>query len=162
MLSIYTNENYCSESLCYGKFDGNYQIDYQPNHFVQCSGGIAHCQACWPSNLVYSGRCNQCLYDQFDDCSTTKPWLPATSFSCPNECARRGHKFSGNVVDPYQPRQYVACWEGMTVGCIACPAELIFNEETNACLEEDQHNGEIIEHYEPPEEGIDYQKYYLP
>jgi hypothetical protein len=126
----------CPNKLCHGKYDGNYEIDYEPNYFVQCVSGSAYCQACWPLRLEFSGKCNQCLYKKGDDCVTTEKWHPATTFECPDKCPHYGPNHSGNVADPYNPRQYVACWKGVTVGCIACPGVLEFSEKWNACLYE--------------------------
>ena len=69
-----------------------------------------------------------------DQCATTKKWEPASTFYCPDKCPHRGPHFSGNIVDPYNPYHYVACWKGVTVGCITCPSGLQFNEKWNACL----------------------------
>ena len=69
-----------------------------------------------------------------DECVTTKKWEPATTFACPDACGYYGPEFDGNVADPTNPYQYVACWKGITVGCVACPAGLKFNEQENACL----------------------------
>eukprot|EP00111_Clytia_hemisphaerica_P003561 TCONS_00010177-protein len=130
----------CPNSLCKGLADGNYgYVDpatYKPNkhYFTQCLQGLAYCQACWPMNLEFSANCNQCLYSSTDDCVTTKPWEPATTFTCPDECPNRGPDFTGNIADPGNQRQYVGCWNGVTVGCIACPSNLLFNEYENACL----------------------------
>ena len=71
-----------------------------------------------------------------DECVTSKPFKPATTFACPDICPKEGPHFSGNLPDPHQPRQYVACWKGVTVGCITCPQRLIFNRRWNACLYE--------------------------
>ena len=130
----------CPATLCEGKSDGNFKyadpITYQVNksYFLQCLGGVAYCQACWPMSLEFSENCNQCLYTAQDECVTTKPFLPATTYDCPDECPKRGAEFSGNIADPSNNRQYVGCFEGMTVGCVACPGDLQFNEAENACL----------------------------
>jgi len=72
-----------------------------------------------------------------DPCTTTQNWLkPSSTFSCPDLCPARGVHFSGNIADPNQGGQYIACWNGMTVGCVACPSTLLFNEQENACLYE--------------------------
>ena len=138
----------CPDYLCVGKSDGNYEYYYQGNYnshyFLQCSKGKAYCQACWPMSLEYSQGCNQCLYSKKDECVTTKKWAPATTFSCPDMCPGRGHDFSGNMYDPYNTHQYVACWQGVTVGCIICPANLKFNQEENACLYEGKYFTEPI------------------
>ena len=126
----------CPNTYCNGKVDGNYALYDNRNYFVQCIDGVAQCQACWPLSLEFSESCNQCLYSKHDNCVTTQPWLPATTFECPDKCPHKGPDFSGNVADPYNPRQYVACWQGATVGCIACPGNLEYNEEWNACLYE--------------------------
>ena len=127
---------HCPNKLCHGRSDGNYEINGEPNYFVQCVSGLAYCQACWPLHLVFSQRCNQCLYSKYDDCVTTDKWHPAVTYECPDVCPKYGYDFSGNVNDPHNPRQYVACWEGVTVGCIACPSGLWFNQKWNACLYE--------------------------
>ncbi|XP_066922977.1 uncharacterized protein [Clytia hemisphaerica] len=130
----------CPNTLCKGKADGNFAYvnptNYKlvKNYFVQCLGGNAYCQACWPLSLEFSPRCNQCLYGSNDECVTTLPFQPATTFQCPDKCPHRGPKFTGNIADPAEKRQYVACWEGVTVGCVACPGKLEFNESENACL----------------------------
>ena len=69
-----------------------------------------------------------------DSCVTTKPWKPAVTYHCPDVCPEYGPYQSKNLADPYNRHQYVACWKGVTVGCIACPAGLEFNEKYNACL----------------------------
>ena len=125
---------YCPNKLCHGRYDGNYEIPGKPNYFVQCVSGLAYCQACWPLHLVFVGRCNQCLYSKHDACVTTKKWHPATTFECPDKCPHRGPHFSGNIEDPNNAHQYVACFHGQTVGCVACPKGLLFNEQWNACL----------------------------
>jgi len=56
----------------------------------------------------------------------------------------KGVDFSGNMADPDQPRQYIACWKGMTVGCIACNSGLLFNETANACLYEGKYWTQMI------------------
>ncbi|XP_066915677.1 uncharacterized protein [Clytia hemisphaerica] len=130
----------CPDSLCKGKADGNFEYHYygryRRNYFLQCSNGLASCQACWPLSLEFSEGCNQCLYSKHDDCVTTSPWVPEPTYFCPDKCPHRGPKFSGNIPDPYNSQQYVACWEGVTVGCIKCPSGLQFNEKWNACLYE--------------------------
>ncbi|XP_066927396.1 uncharacterized protein [Clytia hemisphaerica] len=136
----------CPDSLCKGKPDGNFEYyyygQYRRNYFVQCSNGLAYCQACWPLSLEFSEGCNQCLYNKYDDCVTTKPWEPATTFECPDKCPARGPHFSGNIEDDHNPHQYVACFHGQTVGCIACPKGLQFNEKWNACLYEGKYKTE--------------------
>ncbi|XP_066934001.1 uncharacterized protein [Clytia hemisphaerica] len=124
----------CPNSLCNGRYDGNFAVPYYKNYFVQCVGGLAFCQACFPLSLEFSQTCNQCLYSKYDDCLTTQKWHPATTFACPDKCPHYGPEFSGNIEDPDQPRQYVACWKGVTVGCVACPGNLKFNQKENACL----------------------------
>ena len=126
----------CPNTLCSGKSDGNYAIGSYKNYFTQCIGGLAYCQACWPMSMEFSQECNQCLYNAGDECITTKKWEPATTFFCPDECPTRGHDISGNIADPSNPRQFVACFNGVTVGCVACPGVLEFNESENACLYE--------------------------
>ena len=128
----------CSNSLCKGKADGNYEHHYysryNPHYILQCSNGLAYCQACWPLSLEFSEGCNQCLYARKDKCVNTRPWSPATTYECPDKCPHRGLQFSGNIADPYNPNHYVACFQGATVGCIACPRGLQFNEKKNTCL----------------------------
>ena len=126
----------CPNTMCNGKSDGNFAIGSHPNYFVQCVGGLAYCQACWPLSLEFSQDCNQCLYTKSDECVTTKKWEPATTFACPDVCPKYGPDFNGNVADPSNARQYVGCWKGVTVGCVACPGNLKFNEYENACLYE--------------------------
>lgn len=126
----------CPNKLCHGKADGNYNVGYHKHHFVQCVDGLATCQACWPNTLEFSQGCNQCLYSNSDDCITTNKWVPAVTFQCPDECPHRGPEYSGNVQDPHNNKQYVACWQGTTVGCVACPGGLEYNESWNACLYE--------------------------
>jgi len=84
--------------------------------------------------LEFSEKCDQCLYSKNDECVTTEPWEPAVTFECPDKCPHRGPAFSGNIADPGNAKQYVACFYGVTVGCIACPHGLLFNEAENACL----------------------------
>ena len=84
------------------------------------------------------------MYNKADDCVTTDTWEPATTFFCPEICSVRGPDFSGNIVDPSNSRQYVACWNGATVGCVACPGVLEFNEDWNACLYEGKYKTERI------------------
>ncbi|XP_066925987.1 uncharacterized protein [Clytia hemisphaerica] len=129
----------CFDSMCNGKADGNYEVrypngEYDPNYFLQCSGGQANCQPCWPQSLEFSQTCNQCLYSRDDECLTTEAWKPASTYDCPDICGRMGPEGRMNIRDPQQPRQYVACWNGMTVGCVKCPGNLLFNETFNACL----------------------------
>ena len=128
----------CPDTMCSGKTDGNYAYDYNGNYdahyFVQCTDGLANCQACWPMSLVYSQECNQCLYNAGDECITTKAWTPVATYLCPDMCPSNGHDFSGNMYDPYNSHQYIACWKGVTVGCVRCPGDLLFNYEKNACL----------------------------
>ena len=131
----------CPNSLCNGKPDGNYgYMDPKTNiinrsYFVQCTGGeYAYCQSCFPMYLQFSETCNQCLYNHDDECVTTKSWAPATTYHCPDMCPSKGANWSGNMADQDEEHQYIACWNGMTVGCIACPPGLMFNEKENACL----------------------------
>ena len=124
----------CPNTLCQAKVDGNYGYVDNKHYFLQCIGGMAYCQPCWPMNLEYSENCNQCLYNAGDECITTKKWEPATTFACPDECPKQGPDFSGNIADPSNKRQYVGCFKGITVGCVACPGVLEFNEYENACL----------------------------
>ena len=135
----------CPNSLCEKRPDGNYEISGEENHFVQCFDSLAYCQPCWPSNLIFSGKCNQCLYERNGDCVTTTEWLPATTFSCPDLCPDKGAEFNGNIADPNNRRHYVGCWEGVTVGCVACPGVLEFNENWNACLYEGKYKTEPSE-----------------
>ncbi|XP_057290438.1 uncharacterized protein LOC130613128 [Hydractinia symbiolongicarpus] len=124
----------CPNSRCAGKSDGSYRIPEFPNYFVQCVSGKAHCQACWPLSLYYKEECNQCLYTPSDPCHTTKSWVPEVQYTCPDICAARGPNFKGNIRDNNEPRHYVACWNGVTVGCVNCPKPLLFNEQEGACL----------------------------
>jgi len=75
-------------------------------------------------------------YYLLDECVTTQRWEPATTFQCPDACSAYGPRHSGNVADQQNSRQYVACWKGVTVGCVACPGELEYNQQWNACLYE--------------------------
>ena len=125
---------HCDNYLCDGKHDGNFAHPKSKNYFVQCVSGLAYCQACWPLHLEFSQQCNQCLYSKHDACVTTAKWYPATTFECPDKCPHEGPYFSGNIEDPHNPHQYVACWKGVTVGCVACPSGLKFNRKWNACL----------------------------
>jgi len=54
----------CPNSLCNGRADGNYELNSGSSYFVQCSGDGANCQSCWPKSLVFSQKCNQCLYSK--------------------------------------------------------------------------------------------------
>ena len=54
----------CPDSLCNGRADGNYKYHGNSSYFVQCTGGQADCQACWPLTLVFKEECNQCLYSK--------------------------------------------------------------------------------------------------
>jgi len=74
------------------------------------------------------------IYCIVDECVTTKPYEGAVTYFCPDKCPRMGVKFQGNIADPYNKQHYIACWNGLTVGCINCPANLEFSEEENACL----------------------------
>lgn len=136
----------CPDSLCYGKDDGNYGYQSNSHYFLQCDGGKAYCQACWPLSLIFVPKCNQCLYNAYDECVTTQKWHPATTYACPDTCPSKGPKFSGNIADGYQKRQYVACWLGVTVGCVACPGNLEFNEKENACLYEGKYITEPLKY----------------
>ena len=71
-----------------------------------------------------------------DDCVTTLPFQPATTFACPDKCPHAGKHFTGNLADPNNPHQYVGCYQGQTVGCIACPKGLLYNQDWDACLYE--------------------------
>ncbi|XP_057290063.1 uncharacterized protein LOC130612731 [Hydractinia symbiolongicarpus] len=128
----------CSNSMCAGKSDGNYNYDgvhgYKDNYFVQCVGGKAYCQACWPLSMKFKQQCNQCLYGLNDPCHTTQTWVPEVRYTCPDICPARGPDFKGNIRDSTEPRHYVGCWNGVTVGCVNCPKPLLFNEQENACL----------------------------
>ena len=144
----------CDNSMCSGKSDGNYEYYYHGKHynshyFLQCSEGKAYCQACWPLNLVFSKDCNQCLYNQNDECYTTKTWTSAPTYHCPDMCAKYGPNYSGNMYDHYNLHHYVACWKGITVGCINCPKGLLYNEKHDACLYEGHY-------YTEPEHDDDY------
>uniref|UniRef100_A0A7M5X469 Uncharacterized protein n=2 Tax=Clytia hemisphaerica TaxID=252671 RepID=A0A7M5X469_9CNID len=127
---------HCPDSLCNGRADGNYEYAGNSSYFVTCTGGQVDCQACWPLSLVFKEECNQCLYSKSDECLTTQEWEPVPQFDCPDMCGKMGPSFDGNMADPVQQRHYVACWHGVTVGCIMCPSDLIYNEEHNACLYE--------------------------
>ena len=151
----------CPNKLCHGRVDGNYYIPKQPNYFVQCVSGLAYCQACWPLRLEFSQRCNQCLYSRYDACVTTEKWHPAPKLECPDICPKYGHKFSGNVADGKNPDQYVACWNGITAGCIKCPAGLLFNEKWNACLYEGKFKslpGDRVPHKPEPKPHVPVKK----
>lgn len=76
------------------------------------------------------------ILDLLDECYTTEKWAPATTFFCPDMCPQYGPDYKGNINDPNNEYQYIACWYGTTVGCIACPAGLKYNMEQNACLYE--------------------------
>lgn len=130
----------CPKTLCQGKADGNFKYtnpttkNINKSYFLQCVDGEAFCQACWPLDLQFSEKCNQCLYSDQDECITTSEFVPATTFECPDKCPLRGPTFTGNIADVNNARQYIGCFEGMTIGCIACPGKLEFNEKENACL----------------------------
>uniref|UniRef100_A0A7M5UWF6 Chitin-binding type-2 domain-containing protein n=1 Tax=Clytia hemisphaerica TaxID=252671 RepID=A0A7M5UWF6_9CNID len=130
----------CPNSLCHGLADGNYEYKYygvyRSNYFVQCSNQLASCQPCFPLSLEFSQSCNQCLNKKTDDCVTTLPFQPATTFACPDKCPHAGKHFTGNLADPNNPHQYVGCYQGQTVGCIACPKGLLYNQDWDACLYE--------------------------
>lgn len=136
--------NDCPNSLCDGKVIGNYEIQGKPNRFVQCDRNSTNCEICWPSTLVFSEKCNQCLYNKHDDCPNTELWKPADILSCSDVCTSKGIGFSGNLPDPSSKSRYVACWKGEAVGCRSCPPDLEFNAELNACL----YNGRL--HTNPP------------
>ena len=123
----------CPHSLCRGKHDGNYAVPQNKHSFVQCAGGVAYCQSCWPSILEFSEQCNQCLYNRNDDCVTTQIFKPATTLQCPDRCPFQDPDFSGNIADPNNDRHYIACWKGLTVSCIACPGQLKYNVKENLC-----------------------------
>ena len=57
-----------------------------------------------------------------------QPW------ECPDLGPNYGPSFSGNVADPDNPYQYVAIWEGVTIGCVPCPTDLVFDEAQNLCV----------------------------
>ena len=82
-----------------------------------------------------------------DECVRTEKFQPPVTHFCPDKCPRRGLKFQGNVADPYNKQHYIACWNGITVGCIDCPENLEFNEEENACLYEGFYLTEPISDY---------------
>ncbi|XP_066911535.1 uncharacterized protein [Clytia hemisphaerica] len=130
----------CRDSLCARRADGNYGIKDAPNHFVSCVNKKAYCQHCWPSTLVYKEECNQCTYTLKDECQTTHAIVAPPrregdkEIICPDICVKKGPKFDGNIANPNYKGHYVACWKGMTVGCIDCPGDLLFNEKEQACL----------------------------
>ena len=66
--------------------------------------------------------------------TTKKPTTGTKNNVCPDLCPGIGNNFSGNVRDPANDRHYVGCWQGRTVGCQRCPANLIFNEAINQCV----------------------------
>ena len=141
----------CDDSMCSGKSDGNHAYYYHgkfynSHYFLQCSNGYAYCQACWPFDLEYSKDCNQCLYNAGDPCVTTKIWTPDATYQCPDLCANYGPKYSGNMYDPDNLKHYIACWEGITVGCVNCPKGLLYNEKENACLYEGKYYTEGHDH----------------
>lgn len=72
-----------------------------------------------------------------DACIKTAAWEPPVTSLCPDKCPSLEEKrFTGNIVDPYNPRQYIACFLGKTIGCVTCPGKLLFNNDWNACLYE--------------------------
>ena len=57
----------CPDTLCNGRAAGNYEYPRpgKQNYFLRCTeGGLAQCEGCWPEDLVFSERCNQCLYSK--------------------------------------------------------------------------------------------------
>eukprot|EP00111_Clytia_hemisphaerica_P008440 TCONS_00024631-protein len=151
----------CPNYLCKDKENGNYEYSFfgvvNPHYILQCSNGVASCQTCWPGNLFFRPDCNQCLFNYDDQCTATtsktpqpttattttklstkttaQPQTTRLSIQCPqNECTKRGLHFSGNIADQSNHRQYIACWDGKTVGCVRCPANLVFDEIMNACV----------------------------
>ena len=80
-----------------------------------------------------------------DDCIVTTAWDPAVSYFCPDKCPYlKEKKFTGNIEDPYNPRHYIACYMGRTVGCITCPGKLEFNQDWNACIYYGKHKTEKV------------------
>ena len=75
---------------------------------------------------------------------TTKVWTPAATSYCPDMCPSMGHSFSGNMKDQSNNHHYVACWHGVTAGCVNCPGNLMFNEEYNACLYDGKYHTEPL------------------
>lgn len=70
---------------------------------------------------------------------TTVQSAPAVTSFCPDKCPHQGPKYSGNIADPDNINHYIACFNGVTVGCIDCPNGLQFNEAWNACLFDGKH-----------------------
>lgn len=55
----------CPDTFCNGRAAGNYEYPRpgKQNYFLTCTeAGLARCAGCWPESLVFSERCNQCLY----------------------------------------------------------------------------------------------------
>ena len=76
-----------------------------------------------------------------DQCQSTSAWVTGTrpSLTCHDLCPSRGPLFKGNIADPDEKRHYVACWYGVTAGCVDCPGGLYFNEKEQACLYQGQY-----------------------
>ena len=74
-----------------------------------------------------------------DECYTTDTWVPASTYECPDMCTQYGPDYDGNVNDPGNPHHYVACWKGVTMGCVACPGNLMFNMRNNSCMYDGEH-----------------------
>ena len=79
-----------------------------------------------------------------DPCYTTQSWVPEKRFNCPDICPRKGPNFQGNIADPHEKRHYIGCWNGVTMGCVNCPAGTLFNEYENACLYEGKYLTETM------------------
>ncbi|XP_066910840.1 uncharacterized protein [Clytia hemisphaerica] len=130
----------CPKSLCINRTDGNYayQLNGAKNdhYFLQCSGGEASCQPCFPQSLVFKEECNQCLTSLRSECVDNGQGVPLPEYFCPDKCGREGlpEFFTGNIEDPYNPEHYVVCLAGKLAACIKCPEGLEFNEMWNACL----------------------------
>ena len=54
--------------------------------------------------------------------------------SCPDLCPSRGVYFSNNTADPNNSSHYIACFNGVTIGCVPFPSGFVYDEEKNACL----------------------------
>ena len=93
----------CPNSLCKGRADGNYEYyyysRYNPHYFLQCSNGLAYCQACWPLSLEFSEPCNQCLYNRKDECVSTQPWGTSNHLRMPRQ-----------MPPPWTQIQWKHCW----------------------------------------------------
>ena len=117
----------CPNSLCQGKFDGNYEVNGFDNYFLQCTGGQANCQSCSPKTKVFVERCNQCLNSKQDECTTIQ--TEASTANCPDVCPQYGPTFSGNVPLPSSQWSFAVCFNGITVECVAWPVGFEFNEK---------------------------------